>query len=151
MSGVYSVSKVFALQGGSPSFIPKIHNKKKSGGILFQACNPSAGEEKSRSLAVTSQTAWPTLESQLTIDCLPLPHRARITGEPPHSPGIYVGSADLNSGPLIYIVSILTAEPSPLASFFRLHTAEFYISYMSVPNVSTVSSLFPAASGVLEG
>lgn len=28
MSAVYSVSKVFALQGGSPSSIPKIHNKK---------------------------------------------------------------------------------------------------------------------------
>lgn len=87
MSGGYSVSKEFALQGGSLSSIPKIHNKKGLGCILPQACNPSTGE-KSRSLAVTSQTAWPTLESQLAIDRPPLPHRARITGEPPHSPGI---------------------------------------------------------------
>lgn len=31
MSGGYSVSKVFALQGGSLSSIPKIHNKKGVG------------------------------------------------------------------------------------------------------------------------
>lgn len=60
----------------------------------------------------------PRAGTLLTPGILSPPSKTRITDKPPWAASMYVGSGDLNSGPLAFEISILTTGSSEHLSFY---------------------------------